>query len=515
MNRSYTSNIERYGNSNDPDIIYYNADIIDGKQTNSIAYNDDQLIKFQEQRQTPILNKADDYEFSIIKFSLNGPNKNLPLWIPQISIGQSNINLTAYTLGFKLTITYPAVTTNLQTTYTTYVSTPMIYVPQDSIYSNTSNGIENGPLPTAPLTTQDLTSSYYYVYSYDHFVTMLNTTLLTAYNALNTAFSAFYTANGSTITIVTFTYVGTTVTLNYTALSNIPFIVGQSITVAGTTTVDGTFTVLTCSTTQLTYTKSTGANGSGGTVKLSSSITSKVPYCTYEANGLFNLYYDCYGFGGSDARSSGAEALTLYFNNNLVGLLSSFDTTFVLPSSVNTLNTNECNELMVFNKLNTNIWIPNTYNFSTSPTLPYSFPTLAGAYYKMAQNFICTSTLWSPCASIVFTSLFLPVVREYVSASINIGQSNDKSLTTTNNFSPVISDVTLNSKSASDYLNLIFYEPSGEYRMSSLSHSSVGAISDIDIQVFWRNRLDNQLYPLRMYNNSSVSLKILFRKKKY
>jgi hypothetical protein len=39
-------------------------------------------------------------------------------------------------------------------------------------------------------------------------------------------------------------------------------------------------------------------------------------------------------------------------------------------------------------------------------------------------------------------------------------------------------------------------------------------IRQIDIQVFWKNRLDNQLVPITMYNLSSISLKILFRHKR-
>ncbi|MFZ4600323.1 MAG: hypothetical protein ACOYNN_16920, partial [Terrimicrobiaceae bacterium] len=58
----------------------------------------------------------------------------------------------------------------------------------------------------------------------------------------------------------------------------------------------------------------------------------------------------------------------------------------------------------------------------------------------------------------------------------------------------------------------ISYLPTAEYRMSSMTTSKT-SLNNIDVSVFWRNRLDNQLYPLTLYNLSSVSLKMLFRKR--
>jgi hypothetical protein len=49
--------------------------------------------------------------------------------------------------------------------------------------------------------------------------------------------------------------------------------------------------------------------------------------------------------------------------------------------------------------------------------------------------------------------------------------------------------------------------------MASMLGGSNGYITNIDIQVFWKNRLDNKLYPIRMFNYSSVSMKMMFRRK--
>jgi hypothetical protein len=128
-------------------------------------------------------------------------------------------------------------------------------------------------------------------------------------------------------------------------------------------------------------------------------------------------------------------------------------------------------------------------NYSETP----AFKTLATSYYKMAQNYQNTSTLWSPISSIVFTSTQLPVANEAVSAPVKYGASNDTASGTSSNFSPIIGDVGLDIKNASDYCNLIYYEPKGEFRMASLMGGSNSSINNIDIQVYWKNRLDNKL----------------------
>ncbi|MFM7986817.1 MAG: hypothetical protein ACKPKO_46640, partial [Candidatus Fonsibacter sp.] len=57
----------------------------------------------------------------------------------------------------------------------TFIKTvPIQYYPEDS----------TAPLPEPPINKQDLTSNYYYVYNYNHFIGMLNTALETAFNLI-------------------------------------------------------------------------------------------------------------------------------------------------------------------------------------------------------------------------------------------------------------------------------------------------------------------------------------------
>jgi hypothetical protein len=85
------------------------------------------------------------------------------VFIPSIVTGQNNPNLTIY----KVTLVYGV----------TSVTRSVIYFPEDN----------TAPVPAPPLIQQDISSNYYYVYNYSHFVEMVNRALKTAWLALRTA----------------------------------------------------------------------------------------------------------------------------------------------------------------------------------------------------------------------------------------------------------------------------------------------------------------------------------------
>ena len=137
-------------------------------------------------------------------------------------------------------------------------------------------------------------------------------------------------------------------------------------------------------------------------------------------------------------------------------------------------------------------------------------------YWIAEQDYVSTSQLWSPIASLVFTSTLLPIKTESTGEPIRFGTSNlgANSATTQSAFQPIITDIgiDLSADGAEGYRQFIYYVPTAEYRMASFEKSRQ-EIRQIDIQVWWKNRLDNQLYPVQMFNLSSVSIKILFRKR--
>jgi hypothetical protein len=247
------------------------------------------------------------------------------------------------------------------------------------------------------------------------------------------------------------------------------------------------------------------------------------PRLNYNPNNrLFNLAGDVRAFGtygGTPFTPPVLPVLTaspttvaqcyLYMNSNLYGLLNSFSAVIY----------NYGLQAQVLDGYYAEIVFPNKnyQNILDLTTASVPVPTIdSGKYWIAEQDYNSTSQLWSPIASIVFTSTLLPIKTESTGEPIRFGTGNlgANTATTQSAFQPIITDIgiDLSAEGAEGYRQFIYYVPTAEYRMASFEKSRQ-EIRQIDIQVWWKNRLDGQLYPLQMYNLSSVSIKILFRKR--
>ena len=438
---SFLGNRDTNGDYNE---VYYNCDIVNGRTIDQGSSTDPE-VKFNETRDSPIIKDASNYDFSIVRFTMNGAGKDLPMFLPVIEAGsaaapQADRDLTIYQITLR--VVYNGVP---------YTATePISYVPEDL-------GAEQPLPPSLYNNTQDLTGRYYFVSTYQHVVDMVNTTFRAVWANLNAQIPA-------------------------------------------------------------------------------SPLEAHVPIMSYNKdNGRFSITLDTYGWGGAPwSAGATSERWSMFFNSNMYGLFSNFkmnylggdvaqaglsyeiltDWLFGAQTSQNTANTTKGLVALP--------WLDNaaTY-FSTMPPVPASHLEYgAGAgtgepriFYTIEQDYPSTSTLWSPIESIVFTTTLIPVVNEFVGAPARFGDSNDASSSTTQNaFQPLITDIALPMDSAAGYRQFLEYAPNAEYRMISLS-SSHQEIKNIDIQVYWKNRLDGNLVPVRMYNLSSISVKMLFRKK--
>lgn len=140
--------------------IYYDLSAINNETNGSTA-----PVSFQmtQTRNNPYLMSPDNYFMSVVRFNLQTPS--LPVFIPQVQIGQANPNKTAYSLS--LSFTYLGVE---------YISEQYItYVSSDSTQ----------PTPTAPLLAQDVSTEYYYVFNLQDWCKMMNTALIASYTAVN------------------------------------------------------------------------------------------------------------------------------------------------------------------------------------------------------------------------------------------------------------------------------------------------------------------------------------------
>lgn len=407
----------------DPEILYYNASIVNGR-TSQGGSNTDPVVSFNETREAPILKDASKYEMSIVRFTADGVGLDLPMFIPRIEVGQADINKTEYVVSLQAVSSLGTIyTPNTNATFGGGVVVPNA---QQSLIWTTED--DDAIVPSAPTTEQDLNGRYYYCNNFQTFVDMFNTAVETAWGALNTAI------------------------------------------------------------------------GGGG-------LTTQAPVLKFNpATKRFSLLCDSEGMGqfsngsGSSARQA-TERLRIFVNSDLWGLLSHFNHKFN--------GGDVAMEQMSYELL------PIFDGSSFTPIYNNADPQVAQVLaIEMEQEYPSIDTLWSPISAIVFTTSLLPIVNEYTGQPLAFGDSNDVSSgTTANEFTPIITDISLPTTSPADYKGFLEYVPSAEYRMMSLSNSA-GEIKNIDIRVYWRDRLTNTLNPIRLYPQSSIAVKIMFRRKK-
>ena len=515
-----------------PDRIYYNGTVINNTLL-STQSEPDPLVRFQDQRQNPLVPDSSSYEVSVQNFSLNGCSKTLPLFIPQISppvitgtiidFEVSNYDGTQYAITYTLsspvvtlgpgsivnTITvpdFPQYTFNSpQTVYaassTTFTiltqqgpttgitATPGLvtwYDPTDvttTIYS-VSVGVFDGilynlappvyivwepenvasyiPVPTTANPVQS-ESAYYYCYSYTHWVSLVNKALLTSWT----------NAGGSTF----------------------------------------------------------------GT---------QCPFLEFDENtGLFSLNQDAntcmvpyghklpspYDVASSSASPSGTYATNEYsfvgMNTCLENLLTNFNSIYygagILWAGTNIfLPENVINMGLPIN-LETGVVTGTTpvgVSLRSQPKTsifqlvnPFLGTPLPGTFFaRLPQDFISTGSIWSPIASFVLATTQIPVRNEATANPISFGQKNVGGENGNGGaFQKVLIETPINALTADIWKGWILYEPL-TLTYSSLDPSHDG-VSDIDVNLFWRNRLTNSLVPVRVPNQGSMSFRLLFKRK--
>jgi hypothetical protein len=118
-------------------------------------------LAFTETRLNPLVVDPSKYYMSIVRFSLDTPS--LPIWLPTIQPAQSDVNLTIYSVSMTCN----------NCTVQQYIN----FVPQD----------QSQPLPNPPvysyLKLQQF-CAYYYVFSYEYVIQLINTALTTCFNTL-------------------------------------------------------------------------------------------------------------------------------------------------------------------------------------------------------------------------------------------------------------------------------------------------------------------------------------------
>ena len=146
----------------DPYHVYMDLDVIN----NDYNSTSNPQLRFEETRNTPFLpGDSADYFCSIVRFNIQTGN-TLPVFIPKVQTGQSDVNKTIYQVALMWDTGGDTVTGQ----YDQFGYASVTYTPEDL----------TAPLPAVPTTAQDLSSTYYHVYNYQHFTRLVNQAIETA-----------------------------------------------------------------------------------------------------------------------------------------------------------------------------------------------------------------------------------------------------------------------------------------------------------------------------------------------
>ena len=492
----------RGGSADSPDYLYYNADIINNSQIDSvggIALLDPQ-VRFNETRDRPILYNIQDYHFSIIRFSMNGANLDLPLFCPEVvtdgSIVYDPTQGTVPTV-YSFTLSYQQQWKTSGSNIPISVCSPqtfLLWVPQ-----NNNPVVAPAPLAGA-ITYQNLTSRWWWANDYSYVVNLMNTTLISAWIQVYLAFRVNWASQTS---------------------DAVPYATFEAF-----------------------------CNGVGVPPRLvwNANDTQSHTITLYADSDCFGQRLTTFTAGTTSGTPLVAPYCRMFMNNNMYGLLSGFSSlywnlatvpvpitvqavpgtpTWSAPSLGPTTINGAGPTTGLFGATNevffTNAFYTNVNDFRLAPysgTPPLGFvPTTTinyqKVYWAVAQDFACVDTMWSPIASLVFTSQLIPVTKEEQSDPTVLGNGNlgNSAVTTKSAFQPIVGDleIDLADHGADAYRGFIKYEPQAQFRMSDIAGSQ--DLRSLDIQLWWKGRLDGQLYPVNMFNLSSVSIKMMFRKK--
>jgi hypothetical protein len=161
-----------------PTQIYYDLDVVNtfNPSENTTQTNQLNRLTFTEVRSSPILDNPSDYFLSIVRFSLDTAG-SMPIMIPQIDLDQ-----TLATPDFpNETIYYVSMKYDDGVNPVVFQKKRVIFVPQ----SFTQTGLGGTPVPpTFPLNLEKTTSTYYWLNSFQYFISMVNTALKDCYDLL-------------------------------------------------------------------------------------------------------------------------------------------------------------------------------------------------------------------------------------------------------------------------------------------------------------------------------------------
>lgn len=449
--------------------IYYNATVINNT-VSTAQTSDDPRVYFQDTRITPIIKDTSKYVVSVDNFTINGGQKNLPIFIPQIAVG-TDINKTIYTITWSWTNGGNSV----------QATVPITWIPE--------NQAQFTVIPTTA-TPGQLETNYYYVYNYDHWVNLMNNALTTAWRDVKYLVSVSAGLTFGT-TCPYFTYSPNTGLFSLHQDAQSAWLPKGTAAQADSAVSSASGGVSDPLAPYIPFGPTTNA----------AYATSEFSFTGWNTNlDLLIANMDTIYFGGT-------STLWATSGYNYVSPSS----TILAPSAVVWTTQdlfypeNIVNVVPSQDQNGSNVW---------TLTAPYSSPTTAATpvYISNTQDFISTGSGWSPIASLVLVTSQIPIRLESNASPIVLGASNQGGQTQSSGASQkVLLETPIDAVTADIWRGFIQYKPLTPI-YSALDPCHDG-LTNLDVAFYWRNRLTNSLIPLENVNSGSVSFRLRFVKK--
>jgi hypothetical protein len=231
------------------------------------------------------------------------------------------------------------------------------------------------------------------------------------------------------------------------------------------------------------------------------------PYFTYDPKTGLNTLYTTQEYETTNNPSP--KKLNLYWNAPTETLFSGFDTTVITDAEAIRLDGGGVagSHINKYYKLNVNNYYNNNITYIKTGELT------SMAYITMVQNY-ASFAMCSPIQNIVFTtSGNLPISNAQTAAPV-IYSSSGECLTqgAASDISPILTDFIVPLITGTEYKPKINYNPS-VYRLIDLKGNS--PIKSVDLQVYWKSKIDSKLHPLVLGSQCGATCKIMFRKKAF
>ena len=434
--------------SADPYNLYYDINVVSDYNPTLVGTTAPPLT-FNEIRQNPIIKFPEDYLLSVVRFSIETPT--LPIFIPQVLLGQANPNKLIYAWGMSVTDYSGAAPV------TDYLAAQenWIYIPDDLSISP----------PSGPLTFQDLTTEYYYVNEFSLVLQYANNALKAAFDNFNTQLVAAGKAA-----------LGTT--------AGTPANISQNY----------------CP--QMTY------DPRGELFSLS------FPLCPPLLAGAAPPYaYDTYDQNLANTAGFTGRVIKLYMNTPLSNLLNSFPTVFQGNNQFQ-LTTGTEDMIVVYNNQyqNTNGGSRPTYPLTPVASSVTAIPQIIVPQEHSTTvlfspiSALVFSTSLLPVQN---TLLSKPAIFNFYDG---VTSSNLRSSGNNNVTAPVLTDFELQGATGTSSQTRITYTPTAEYRMLDLRGTT--PVNAVEVSVFWKDKFSG-LHRFNLAAGCAASIKILFRRKDF